>query len=362
MKYNIGDRVKFLTESGGGIIRKIISPNLVNVETEDGFEIPTLTRDIIVISANTAAEKLFAQEFDNEEVASKESLHSEPVVLEEEADDEALVSTLIVYPSDRNSDKYQLNMAFVPEQQNMLVTGDLRIYLMNYSSNDILFSFHNQNVDDYNLVCAGKIPAFSKYFVASISREEIDAYSTAHIQVLILNHQSKLLQAPISADMQVRGSKFYKDSSYVDDKILHQKALIYELFKFRNIPVINQLSNVKDADIHKTKVRTTVKNDAILKHKTQKDTAVVDMHIWELVDDHSRLTNAEMLNIQLGYFDKCLQSAIDHHFRKVVFIHGVGTGKLKEEIKIILEEKDNVSYRPASMAEYGVGATLVELF
>lgn len=361
MKYNIGDRVKFLTESGGGIIRKIIGPNLVSVETEDGFEIPTLTRDLIIISANTPAEKLFAQDYNNEYVPAKVSNYSESVDEEEEINNDALISTLIVYPSDRNPEKYQLNIAFVPEQQNMPMTGDLNIYLMNYSSHDILFSFHNQNANTYNLVCSGKIPAFSKYFITNITRQELEAFLTAHVQVLILNHQSKSLQAPISADMQIRGSKFYKESAYIDDKILHQKALIYELFKFRNIPVINQLSIVKDSEIHQTKAKTTVKSDAILKHKTEKDTAVVDMHIWELVEDHSRLTNAEMLNIQLGYFDKCLQSAIDHNFKKVVFIHGVGTGKLKEEIKLILDEKDNVSYRPASMALYGVGATLVEL-
>jgi translation elongation factor EF-Ts len=362
MKYNVGDRVKFLTESGGGIIRKIVGPNLVNVETEDGFEVPTMTRDIILVSANTAAEKLFAEGYDNKE--EKEEAIQEKIVKGEvnTVTDDSLVSTLIVYPSDRDPNKYQMNIAFVPDQQNMPVAGELFIYLMNYSSNDALFSIHNQNGDAYNLVCSGKVPAFSKYYITSISREELDSFLSAHIQVLVLNHQSKQLYAPISADMQIRGSKFYKESSYVDDKILHQKAIIYELFKFRNIPIINQLSIAKDVDVHSTKAKNYIKNDAILKHKTERDTAVVDMHIWELVDDHSRLTNAEMLNIQLGYFDKCLRSAIDHKFKKVVFIHGVGTGKLKEEIHQLLDERDNVSYRPASMADYGVGATLVEFY
>lgn len=362
MKYNVGDRVKFLTETGGGIIRKVVGPNLVNVETEDGFEVPTLTRDIIIVSSNTPAEKLFAEGFDN---VDGEAERPSSIEVEEEyqsVDNDSLISTLIVYPSDRNPDKYQMNIAFVPEQQNMPVAGDLNIYMMNYSSNDVLFSLHNQNGEAYNLVCSGKIPAFSKYYITTISREELDSFLTAHVQVLILNHQSRLLQAPISADMQIRGSKFYKDSSYVDDKILHQKGIIYELFKFRNIPVINQLSIDKDTESHIAKPKKATRNDAILKHKTGENTAVVDMHIWELVEDYSRLSNSEMLGIQLGYFDKCLQSALDHKFQNVVFIHGVGTGKLKEEIKLLLDEKDNVSYRPASMAEYGVGATMVELF
>ncbi len=362
MKYNVGDRVKFLTESGGGIIRKIVGPNLVNVETEDGFEVPTLTRDIILVSSNTPAEKLFADGFDN--VKEKEEIiqeNNDPLD-DNIHEDNSVVSSLIVYPSDRNPDKYQMNIAFVPDQQNMPVTGELFIYLMNYSANDALFSIHNQNGEAYNLVCSGKVPAFSKYFITSISREELDSFLAAHIQVLVLNHQSKQIQAPISADMQIRGSKFYKETSYIDVKTLHQKAIIYELFKFRNIPVINQLSIAEDIENHITKAKAYVKNDAILKHKTGKYEAVVDMHIWELIDDHSRLTNSEMLNIQLGYFDKCLQSAIDHKFKKVVFIHGVGTGRLKEEIQQILDEKDNVSYRPASMTDYGVGATLVELY
>lgn len=362
MKYNVGDRVKFLTETGGGIIRKVVGPNLVNVETEDGFEVPTLTRDIIIVSSNTPAEKLFAEGYEN---SDKEVVKPSSPQLKEEYpsfEDDTLISTLIVYPSDRNSDKYQMNIAFVPEQQNMPVAGDLNIYMMNYSSNDVLFSLHNQNEDAYNLVCSGKIPAFSKYYITTISREELDSFLTAHVQVLILNHQSRLLQAPISADMQIRGSKFYKESSYSDDKILHQKGIIYELFKFKNIPVINQLSIAEDTESHIAKPKEVFKNDAILKHKTGRDTAVVDMHIWELVEDYSRLSNAEMLGIQLGYFDKCLQSALDHNFKKVVFIHGVGTGKLKEEIRLILDEKNNVTYRPASMAEYGVGATMVELF
>lgn len=42
MNFKVGDKVKFLNESGGGEIKKIISSNLVSVQIDDGFEIPTL--------------------------------------------------------------------------------------------------------------------------------------------------------------------------------------------------------------------------------------------------------------------------------------------------------------------------------
>jgi len=358
MRYKIGDRVKFLTEKGGGIVRKVIGPNLVSVETEDGFEVPTLTRDLIIVEANSATERLFVDKLDD---TPKKQNVTEEGPAEVIIDNSSLMSSLIVYPSDRIPENFNLSIAFVPQQQNMPMVGDLDIYLINFSTYDVLFSYHSQNEKIIELMSSGKIDAFSKYFIASINREQLDAYLNGHVQVLLLHKESKALHAPVSSDMQIRGSKFYKETSYKHDKFILQKALMYQFFEFKNIPIINQLSTAEDTEVFQAKA-SRKKNDAILKHKISDNVAVVDMHIWELVDDHSRLTNTEMFNIQMGYFRKCLESAIENKFESVVFIHGVGTGKLKEEIIDILKEKDFIKYRPASMAEFGVGATKVEIF
>ncbi len=356
MKYKVGDRVKFLMEEGGGVIRKIVGPNLVNVETEDGFEVPTLTRDIILIQTDSIAAKMFAKETEDDNESTFVN-KKEPIVEESPINS----SRLIVYPSDRIPEKFHLSIAFIPEHQNMPIAGNLDIYMMNFSSYDILYSYHNQNDKSINLVNSGKIEAFSKLYITSINREELDAYLNANVQTLIIQHQAKQLFAPISADMKLKGSKFYKETSFPKDQFLLQNALIYKLFDFKNVPILSKLSLQEDADILHSTAKVHIKNDAILKHKTSKDTAEVDMHIWELVDDHSSMTNTEMLNIQLGYFEKCLQSAIDHKYRRVVFIHGVGSGKLKEEIKATLDQMDFVDYKPANMSQYGVGATQVDL-
>lgn len=359
MMYKIGDRVKFLMEEGEGVIRKIVGPNLVNVETEDGFEVPTLTRDIILIQTDSVAAKMFTKEHTNEAtVFSNEEAEEEETPIVEESINS---SRLVVYPSDRIPEKFHLSIAFIPEHQNMPIAGDLDIYMMNFSSYDIMYSYHNQNDKSINLVSSGKIEAFSKLYITSINREELDAYLSANVQTLIIQHQAKQLFAPISADMKLRGSKFYKETSFPKDQFLMQNALIYKLFDFKNVPILSKLSLQEDADILQSTAKAHIKNDAILKHKTSKETAEVDMHIWELVDDYSRMTNTEMLNIQLGYFEKCLQSAIDHKYRRVVFIHGVGSGKLKEEIKATLDQMDFIDYKPANMSQYGVGATQIDI-
>jgi dsDNA-specific endonuclease/ATPase MutS2 len=46
----------------------------------------------------------------------------------------------------------------------------------------------------------------------------------------------------------------------------------------------------------------------------------------------------------------------------VVFIHGVGNGTLKLEIRRELEKKDKIlTFQDASFKEYGYGATMVNL-
>ena len=46
----IGDTVRFLNSVGGGIVRRIDEKqNLVYVEDEDGFEVPALIREVVVV-------------------------------------------------------------------------------------------------------------------------------------------------------------------------------------------------------------------------------------------------------------------------------------------------------------------------
>lgn len=87
--------------------------------------------------------------------------------------------------------------------------------------------------------------------------------------------------------------------------------------------------------------------------------AEVDLHIENLLDNHSRMTNAEIIDVQLRHFTKALDNAIRNNYYKIVFIHGVGKGRLREEIIALLKTYSGVTYRYASYERYGWGATEV---
>lgn len=85
----------------------------------------------------------------------------------------------------------------------------------------------------------------------------------------------------------------------------------------------------------------------------------VDLHIDQLIDHKGRMSNTEIIQIQLNYFQTLLDRAIQNNVSKIVFIHGVGEGVLKAELRRILDRYENISYYDASYRKYGFGATEV---
>lgn len=47
----IGDKVKFLSETGGGKVAGFQGKNIVLVEDEDGFQIPTPVNEVVVVES-----------------------------------------------------------------------------------------------------------------------------------------------------------------------------------------------------------------------------------------------------------------------------------------------------------------------
>jgi hypothetical protein len=86
--------------------------------------------------------------------------------------------------------------------------------------------------------------------------------------------------------------------------------------------------------------------------------SVVDLHIEKLTDEWKRMSNYEIVSLQLKTFEKYYELALHHHLPSFIVIHGVGEGVLRNEIHDILRLKKDVKsfvnqYHPA----YGFGAT-----
>ena len=88
----------------------------------------------------------------------------------------------------------------------------------------------------------------------------------------------------------------------------------------------------------------------------------VDLHIHELVDDQRGLPDRAKLAIQMDHFDRMMDIAKREKLRRIVFIHGVGQGVLRHQIRTSLDKHHpDCTYREGDPRKYGSGATEVWL-
>ena len=87
----------------------------------------------------------------------------------------------------------------------------------------------------------------------------------------------------------------------------------------------------------------------------------IDLHLHKLVEDETRLTDGEKLSFQLNYFERMLNSAIKLRKRRVVVIHGVGEGVLREEVRKMLQFYEGCRFHDADPFRYGSGATVIDI-
>ncbi|MFZ1694357.1 MAG: Smr/MutS family protein [Flavobacteriales bacterium] len=123
----------------------------------------------------------------------------------------------------------------------------------------------------------------------------------------------------------------------------------------------HQLGMVRANDemADRKKKRGEVRPGKTPKRPEDNSIAEVDLHLHELVEDETRLSDGEKLEYQIRYFERALESAIRNGKRKLIVIHGVGEGVLREEVRKMLQYYDGVQFHDADMRRYGSGATEV---
>ena len=97
----------------------------------------------------------------------------------------------------------------------------------------------------------------------------------------------------------------------------------------------------------------------IIKHKVIAPPPKVDLHIENLITDFKGLTNAEIILLQIDEFERQLDAAIASGMFEITFVHGIGAGKLREEIHIRL--KKNKQIKSFMDAHYDRGSTVVKI-
>lgn len=350
--FKIGDKVNFLSTTGGGKVTKIIDSRMVMVEIEGGFEIPTLISDLVLDYRSMPAPSKQQETVDKvqKEVQGQE-------LLKQQQADEARKGGLRRFA--KEAEKEGIYMAFVPHEQQWLLTGPLDLVLVNNTPYEMLYTFTIKETDRFANIDFGQIDKFQKIVVETISRDDLEYWLNGVVQALLTAETSDSVLLPLNAPFSLRVGRFMKEGSYVPSGILGEKSVMIclsELIALKHGD--GDFSRImKEGMGSQAPAKTLVKQEApIDKHRTAPGVAIVDLHIGELVDNILGLSSHDMFKIQTDYFRKMLDSAIAADYSQVTFIHGVGNGVLKNAIITELKNYENTENRMASIAKFGVGA------
>lgn len=348
MKFKIGDKVNFLNESGGGIVTAIIDSRMVKVEVEGGFEIPVMESDLILDFRAKEAEDI-ENGFVNKQPISiqpEEEINQEPERISE------------ISPFFDVKEEKGVFLAYEPHEQQWLLTGKLDIFLINNTKHDLLYSLFLEQNEVLKGIDYGSIPPDSKINIETIERDDLEDWSKGFVQILFHTDAPSKVYMPLHSSINVKTGRFYKEGSYTSNTLLRGKALIVNISPENALQIVseNPIQEKQGYSGQKTTASDVKKKPLIDKHKTGLNEAIVDLHIAELVDNILGLSSHDMLNIQIDYFKKALESAIVNDYEKVTFIHGVGNGILKNSIIKELENYEGIENRMAAISKFGVGA------
>jgi len=343
MQFKVGDKVKFLNQTGGGVVSKVVSGSLVYVATEDGFDIPTSTSDLIRMQAETRAEKMFSEDFNVDLSENRATLP------------ESGLARARVKRNAEEAPGYFL--AFVPHDQQWYITGDIDIRIINHSRNDILYNLLLRDDDGkYFGFDYGSVEAGSSVEIDTIDREGLPGWTDGKVQVMV--HSEEEAYQPLHASFHIKANKFGSEGSYRESGLINERAIIFRLAGLdvlRKVAARHEAIKVEEEPVE-TRATVQKKETLIGRYAVGPHAAVVDLHIGEIVDNIAGLSSHDMFLLQIKHFEKTLESAMENNFRKVTFIHGIGNGVLKNAIAQKLKEYENLQDKSASLAEYGHGA------
>lgn len=327
---NIGDRVRSVSGNEEGVIVRFLPANEVEVEIEDGFRIPYLRHDLVVVSA---VEKTFFAEEDK------------PF-------------------TKQGSDKDQ-----VPAKSVDAVKG---IFLSFTHYNDKILEVHLSNNTDFQLgvvfceeenknfhgVFAGQLLSRTSAKIHEVNMDKFERWPIFVFQFIYFKSGRFSQPAPLICRKSFKANSFFKHKKEIP--LLSKEGYCFQLDEEEVLidaaKLKESLAGGKSAHIFS---ETKVDSFTGGKRKQKKE---VDLHIEVLVPNHGNMSNAQIISVQLDHFEHELDKAILNGLDEIVFIHGVGAGVLKSAISKRLSGHQSVAYfQDAHKGKFGFGATLVKI-
>lgn len=346
----VGDKVRFLSETGGGIVKEFRGKEIVLVEDADGFDIPMPVRECVVIDTDDYnLRREVKKPAAPEQPAAAKAVEAEKPVTYRPAETRA-------------GERLNVYLAFVPQDVKAISTTPFEAYLVNDSNYYLYYAYLSAEGKAWKNRSYGLIEPNTKLFLEEFGKEILNELERVAVQLIAFKDAKPFgLKPAVSIELRVDTVKFYKLHTFLPSDFFEEPALVYDLVR-DDVParqVFLTAQEVQEALLTK-KEADRPKAQPLVKHPVRNETVEVDLHAAELLETIAGMSNAEILNYQLGKFRETMDAYLNKKGQKIVFIHGKGDGVLRKAILDELKRKyKSCTWQDASFHEYGFGATMV---
>ncbi len=220
----IGDKVRFLSEVGGGRVSGFQGKDIVLVEDEDGFDVPMKMNEVVVVGE---------EDYDTRHVVETK-LQGKKAKQQEASDDPAeRPVTFKAKPQERKGgDKLSAYLAFVPMDVKELSQTRFESYFVNDSNYYMRYVYMTAENNSWTVRATGEAEPNTKEFIEEFGREDLNGMERSCIQILAYKKDKFFLLKPtVNALVNIDPVKFYKLHTFRENAFFEQPALIYTIIE-----------------------------------------------------------------------------------------------------------------------------------
>ena len=332
MKYEIGDKIIVLLTDEEGTVVDIMNDKMVMIEVR-GVKFPAYMDQI-----DFPYFKMFTQK----KVVEKKKIYvdnvkkEKPVVKKEKTGSGVWINFIPVFDKDVFDDD---------------VVEKLKIYLINHNEEEYNFHYNLYFTGESHFELKNSIRANSDFYLHDVEFEDMSDNPKFDFEFSLLNEHKK--RAPyFETSLKLKGKQLFKKIEELQLK--HEASFAYELFT-------EYPDRVEEEKVDLSKLGNAgyrLYDASRVRENLAPARSVVDLHIDKITDHWKDLSNFEILEMQLNAFEKYYELALAHHQKDLIVIHGVGEGRLRDEIHESLRLKKEVkSFVNQFHPLYGFGAT-----
>lgn len=225
----IGDQVRFLNEIGGGRVAGFQGKNIVLVEDEDGFQVPMLTTEVVVVGdEDYGTGHMIEVRGEKSGVRDNRDQRSE-----EEEEPEEKPITFKAKPMERKGgERLSAYLAFVPIDMKELSQTRFESYLINDSNYYLRYTLLTGENNAWTLRAEGELEPNTKEFIEEFGREDLNGLEHCCVQMTAYKREKTFLLKPtVNALVNVDTVKFYKLHAFHENDFFEQPALVYTLIE-----------------------------------------------------------------------------------------------------------------------------------